>query len=105
MLELGVKKERKVKGKLTEGVSETVTEVLQPTTTTTTHLKSDKIVKTSAREVAAAAAAADAAHVKRSRQVLVFGVSVDVNKKQFRAIATKGFRKTDVDLLKEVLII
>jgi hypothetical protein len=39
--------------------------------------------------------------VKGSRQVLVFGVSTDLNKKHFRAVAVKG-RKTDVDILKEV---
>lgn len=45
--------------------------------------------------------AAAAAVVKGSRQVLVFGVSTDMNKKHFRAVAVKG-RKIDVDILKEV---
>jgi hypothetical protein len=40
--------------------------------------------------------------IKKSRQVLIFGVSMDVNKKHFKALGVKASRKTEVELLKEV---
>ena len=102
MLELGVKKERKVKGKHTDDEpAETNVDELTTAVSVNKPSKTNKETKTIASSKDEASLAAESS-VKRSRQVLVFGVSVDVNKKQFRAMATKAFRKTDVDLLKEV---
>lgn len=67
--------------------------------------KAKQAKDTATAKAATEASAAAESSVKRSRQVLVFGVPVDMNKKQFRAIATKAFRKTDVDLLKEVCVL
>lgn len=40
-------------------------------------------------------------HVKPSRQLLVFGIPTDVNKKDFKLILFKYSRKSSVDLIKE----
>ena len=45
----------------------------------------------------------DKPHINRSRQILVFGVPVDVNKKQFKLIISKVARKgSEVELIKQV---
>ncbi len=45
----------------------------------------------------------DKPHINRSRQILVFGVPIDVNKKQFKLIISKVARKgSEVELIKQV---
>lgn len=101
ILELGLKKERKPKDKTLTNETDADAAVVAPETKAQ---KPEKVPKAApAVTQAGTEAASSEPTVKRSRQVLVFGVSMDVNKKHFRAIGTKGHRKTEVELLKEVL--
>ena len=114
VLELGLKKERKGKNKLaaetTEDNNEQITksqeeeeqkEIEPKKTPEDKKLATKSNIKVS--QDTSSVTTADINHIKRSRQVLVFGVPTDLNKKHFRAIAVKG-RKTEVELLKEVCI-
>lgn len=42
-------------------------------------------------------------HVNHSRQIVVFGIPIDVNKKIFKSVLQKVSRKAVVELLKEVI--
>lgn len=41
-------------------------------------------------------------HIKKSRQILVFGVPVDISKKAFKMAMSKISKKSEVELIKEV---
>lgn len=107
ILELGLKKERvgknkekaNAEGAEVESEEQTKVEPVKPDAAA----KKDKKAAAKAK-VEAAAPAADThdGSVRKSRQVLIFGIPMDITKKQFRAISTRGYKKTEVDLLKEV---
>lgn len=103
-LELGLKKEREKKPKGDKATAEehAAAPLKEAVPAQKPEVQKEQKPAKAAKQVANKEAAAEESHIKRSRQVLVFGVPVDLNKKQFRAITTKGFRKTEVDLLKEV---
>ena len=106
-MELGLKKERVGRNKEKNATSDDAaaeSEVPQTeeATAETTDKQEKKVVK--AKPVPAAAPASDVhdGTVRKSRQVLIFGIPMDITKKHFRAISTRGYKKTEVDILKEV---
>lgn len=119
-LELGLKKDRK----LTKNAAGNDLKEVKPVPAVETKA-SRKAVKPAAKEEveeavkeeedAAQPAAVDApaaaegdekgtpeeVHIKRARQILVFGVPVDVSKKVFKMALTKVSRKVEVELVKQ----
>ncbi|KAJ1426425.1 hypothetical protein B484DRAFT_480150, partial [Ochromonadaceae sp. CCMP2298] len=53
------------------------------------------------KEEKQAARDAQAASVRRSRQLLIFGIPIDLNKRGFKTLALRGHPKTECELLKE----
>ena len=100
ILELGLKKERVGRNKENnadaEGDAEAEKEEVAPETV---EAKDKKVVK--AKPVVGAAPSDHDGSVRKTRQLLIFGIPVDITKKHFRALATRGSKKTEVDLLKE----
>lgn len=107
-MELGHKKERKGRSKDVD--REATTEVIQMETTTESEVQEDnsdnkkqqKKHSKAKQDKSDECSVVGGDSIKKSRQVLVFGIPVDINKKHFKALATRGFKKTEVDLLKEV---
>eukprot|EP01034_Spumella_vulgaris_P022073 gene22073-28168_t len=111
-LETGVKKERTSKKdtqSAVEATEEQESEEKPPAPVVTkVHTKDTKVTK-SVESVTAAAVgesepaveAASEASIKKSRQILVFGIPVDINKKAFKMSVSKISRKADVELIKE----
>lgn len=102
ILELGFKKERVGRNKeASTGAEDGETEE-KATEETTESTKATGKKEAKAKPVVAAVPAGDHdGSVRKSRQVLIFGIPMDVTKKHFRAISTRGYKKTEVDLLKE----
>lgn len=106
ILELGHKKERKGRSKETADQDATDTGDVEATPVKVkvdnAANKKEKKERAKAMQDKSDECSVGGDSIKKSRQVLVFGIPMDINKKHFRALATKGFRKTEVDLLKEV---
>lgn len=110
ILELGHKKERKGRSKEAADKEAAETGETEPTEAPeATPVKADKAALKKEKKEAAKArqdkideCSVGGDSIKKSRQVLVFGIPMDINKKHFRALATRESKKTDVDLLKEV---
>ncbi len=45
---------------------------------------------------------ADGSHIRHSRQILVYGVPIDVNKKIFKSVLSKHAKNVIVELIKQV---
>lgn len=111
-LEIGVKKDRVKKDDVS--APEPAVEAEEQTQVTAKAIS--KVSAKDSEEVAVATAnkgdapaelkptadGASEASIKRSRQILVFGIPVDINKKAFKMTVSKISKKTDVELIKEV---
>ncbi len=115
-LESGVKKDRNAKKDVVENVA--ITDGVVADTANKTVKQSENAVR-SPKVVVAAVEVTNSANddvsksaaevttethesIKKSRQILVFGVPVDVNKKAFKMAISKISKKAEVELIKEV---
>lgn len=109
-LETGVKKERTSKKDNTTieaaNVEEPKEENEAPVVPVKTHTK---VIKSVSSDTTVAVSGGDSesvepseASIKKSRQILVFGIPTDINKKAFKMAVSKLSRKADVELIKEV---
>lgn len=101
-LEFGVKKDRKEASK-TGQKAEKPTAVADDTESSPNN-KSNEDEKPQVKSKSAVADADEGDeenHVNRSRQIVVFGVPIDVPKKVLKIVLSKASRKIEVDLIKE----
>lgn len=103
-LELGVKKERLTKKEREAAKAEPTSTVKKPEVKAPKETKKP-VAKAEASEDAEEDGADDGTgHIKKSRQILVFGVPVDISKKAFKMAMSKISKKSEVELIKEVCL-
>jgi hypothetical protein len=110
-LETGVKKERTSKKENTsveeidaQPKDEKTETAIPPVKTHTKVIKSVNSDTTVAAADESESMEPSEASIKKSRQILVFGIPTDINKKAFKMAISKLSRKADVELIKEVFV-